>query len=41
MVVDQSAPDWPDQVREMTDGGADQVLACTASSRPERPATAR
>jgi hypothetical protein len=35
MVVDQSAPDWQDQIRKMTDGGADQVLACTAASRPE------
>ncbi len=32
VVVDQTAPDWPDQVRKATDGGADQVLACTAAS---------
>lgn len=32
VVVDQTAPDWPDQVRGVTDGGADQVLACTAAS---------
>lgn len=41
MVVDQSAPDWPDQVREMTDGGANQVLACTASSLPRAARAAR
>ena len=41
MVVDQTAPDWPDQVREMTDGGADQVLACTASSLPGAARAAR
>lgn len=41
MVVDQTATDWPDQVREMTDGGADQVLACTASSLPGAARAAR
>jgi NADPH:quinone reductase len=28
MVVDHNQPDWPDQVREMTDGGPVKVLAC-------------
>lgn len=41
MVVDQTAPDWPDQVREMTGGGADQVLACAASSLPGAARAAR
>jgi NADPH:quinone reductase-like Zn-dependent oxidoreductase len=41
IVVDQTAPDWPDQVREVTDGGADQVLACTASSLPGAARAAR
>jgi len=29
-VVDHTNPDWPDEVREVTDGGADRVLACAA-----------
>jgi NADPH:quinone reductase-like Zn-dependent oxidoreductase len=29
-VVDHSKPDWPDQVRSLTGGGADRVLACAA-----------
>jgi NADPH:quinone reductase len=29
-VVDHTKPDWPDQVREMTGGGAARVLACAA-----------
>jgi len=41
MVVDQTAPDWPDQVREMTDGGADKVLACSAASLPGTARAAR
>jgi NADPH:quinone reductase-like Zn-dependent oxidoreductase len=30
VVVDHNLPDWPDQVREVTDGGAERVLACAA-----------
>src|SRR6516162_6784495 len=30
VVIDHTKPDWPDQVREATDGGADKVLACAA-----------
>jgi NADPH:quinone reductase len=29
-VVDHTRPDWPDQVRELTGGGARRVLACAA-----------
>jgi NADPH:quinone reductase-like Zn-dependent oxidoreductase len=29
-VVDHTKPDWPDQVREITGGGARRVLACAA-----------
>lgn len=29
-VVDHTRPDWPDQVREVTGGGAARVLACAA-----------
>jgi NADPH2:quinone reductase len=32
VVIDQTSLDWPDQVREVTDGGPHRVLACTASS---------
>ncbi len=28
VVIDHSQPDWPDQVREVMDGGAQQILAC-------------
>src|SRR5215472_14962231 len=31
-VFDHTRADWPDQVRELTDGGAERVLACTAST---------
>jgi NADPH:quinone reductase-like Zn-dependent oxidoreductase len=31
-VIDQTAPDWPDQAREAMDGGAERVLACTPVS---------
>src|SRR6201995_1094919 len=41
VVVDQTAPDWPDQVRKVTDGGADKVLACSASSLPGAARAAR
>jgi NADPH:quinone reductase-like Zn-dependent oxidoreductase len=30
VVVDHTQPDWPEQVRKATDGGARQVLACAA-----------
>jgi NADPH:quinone reductase-like Zn-dependent oxidoreductase len=30
VVVDHTQPDWPDQVRDATDGGAERVLACAA-----------
>jgi NADPH:quinone reductase-like Zn-dependent oxidoreductase len=29
-VIDHTKPDWPEQVREVTGGGADRVLACAA-----------
>jgi NADPH:quinone reductase-like Zn-dependent oxidoreductase len=32
VVVDQTAPGWPDRVRDVTGGGAERVLACAASS---------
>jgi len=31
-VFDHTRADWPYQVRELTDGGAERVLACTAST---------
>ena len=31
VVIDHNKPDWPDQVREVTGGGAEKVLACAAS----------
>jgi NADPH:quinone reductase-like Zn-dependent oxidoreductase len=30
VVIDHTKPDWPDQVREATGGGAEKVLACAA-----------
>jgi NADPH:quinone reductase-like Zn-dependent oxidoreductase len=30
VVIDHTKPDWPDQVRDVTNGGAAQVLACAA-----------
>jgi len=30
VVIDHAKPDWPDQVRDVTDGGADLVLATAA-----------
>ncbi len=30
VVVDHNRPDWPDQIRAVTDGGAERVLACAA-----------
>jgi NADPH:quinone reductase-like Zn-dependent oxidoreductase len=30
VVIDHTKPDWPDRVREVTDGGADRVLASVA-----------
>jgi NADPH:quinone reductase-like Zn-dependent oxidoreductase len=41
VVVDQTVPEWPDQVRVATGGGADQVLACSASSLPGAARAAR
>jgi NADPH:quinone reductase-like Zn-dependent oxidoreductase len=29
-VIDHTKPDWPEQVRVVTDGGAERVLACAA-----------
>ena len=41
VVVDQTAPGWPDQVRKVTDGGPEKVLACSASSLPGAARAAR
>ncbi len=30
VAIDHNRPDWPEQVREATDGGAERVLACAA-----------
>jgi NADPH:quinone reductase-like Zn-dependent oxidoreductase len=30
VVIDHTQPDWPDQVRDVTGGGAQRVLACAA-----------
>jgi NADPH:quinone reductase-like Zn-dependent oxidoreductase len=30
IVIDHTKPDWPDQVRKVTGGGAERVLACAA-----------
>jgi len=30
VVIDHTKPDWPDQVREATDGGVERALACAA-----------
>jgi NADPH:quinone reductase-like Zn-dependent oxidoreductase len=30
VVIDHTKPDWPEQAREATDGGAQKVLACAA-----------
>jgi NADPH:quinone reductase-like Zn-dependent oxidoreductase len=30
VVIDHTQPSWPDQVRDVTDGGAQHVLACAA-----------
>jgi NADPH:quinone reductase-like Zn-dependent oxidoreductase len=30
VVIDHTRPDWPEQVRDVTDGGAERVLACAA-----------
>jgi NADPH:quinone reductase-like Zn-dependent oxidoreductase len=32
IVIDHTRPDWPDQVREVTGGGAERVLACAAGT---------
>ena len=31
-VIDHTKPDWPERVRDVTDGGAERVLACVAPS---------
>ncbi len=31
-VIDHTKPDWPEQVRDVMDGGAERVLACVAPS---------
>ena len=31
-VIDHTKPDWPEQVRDVMDGGAEHVLACVAPS---------
>lgn len=41
VVLDQTAPNWPDQAREEIDGGAERVLACTATSLAGAAAAAR
>jgi NADPH:quinone reductase-like Zn-dependent oxidoreductase len=41
VVVDDSVADWPDEVRKVTDGGADKVLACAGSSLPGAARAAR
>jgi NADPH:quinone reductase-like Zn-dependent oxidoreductase len=41
VVVDETAADWPDEVRKATDGGADKVLACAGSSLPGAARAAR
>jgi NADPH:quinone reductase-like Zn-dependent oxidoreductase len=38
VVIDHMQPDWPKQVRELTDGGAQRVLAC---ARPTLAAAAQ
>ena len=41
-VIDHTRADWPDQVRELTGGGAERVLACAAppwTAPPGRPGT--
>ena len=32
VVIDHTKPDWPDQVRDATNGGAERVLACAAAT---------
>ena len=32
VVIDHTKPDWPDQVRDATNGGAGRVLACAAAT---------
>ena len=41
VVIDQTAPNWPDRAREELDGGAERVLACTAASLAGAAAAAR
>jgi NADPH:quinone reductase-like Zn-dependent oxidoreductase len=41
IVIDHTQPDWPDQVREATDGGAEHVLACAAPTLESASRAAR
>jgi NADPH:quinone reductase len=41
VVVDHNRPDWPDQIRAVTDGGAERVLACAAPTLPGAARAAR
>ena len=41
MVVDHMQDDWPEQVRELTDGGADRVLACVGPTQAGAAQAAR
>jgi len=41
VVIDHTKPDWPEQVREVTDGGAERVLACAAPTLEGAAAAAR
>jgi NADPH:quinone reductase-like Zn-dependent oxidoreductase len=40
-VFDHTRADWPDQVRELTDGGAERVLACAAPTLEGAASAAR
>jgi len=40
-VLDHNQPGWPDQVRDLTGGGVDKVLACAAPSLPGAARAAR
>lgn len=40
-VIDHRQPDWPDQVRKLTNGGAERVLACATPTLPGAAAAAR
>lgn len=40
-VVEHNRPDWPDEVRRLTGGGAERVLACAAPTLEGAPRAAR